>query len=158
MPGVVNWQIGRMMKYEYPESRPDRQVAAVFDINKCIGCQTCTLSCKTTWTSGKGQEYMLWNSVETKPWGSYPLGWDANILDDMGGPDPGGGRDERRARPVELPHEAPAPGLAVLSRAHLHALHVPGLPRGLPAGGDLQAEGGRHRPDRPAAVPRLPGA
>src|SRR3990170_1708641 len=84
MPDVVNWQIGRMMKYEYPESRPDRQVAAVFDINKCIGCQTCTLSCKTTWTSGKGQEYMLWNSVETKPWGSYPLGWDANILDDMG--------------------------------------------------------------------------
>jgi len=81
MPDVKNWQLGRMMKYEYEESRPDRQVAAVFDINKCIGCQTCTLACKTTWTSGKGQEYMLWNSVETKPWGSYPLGWDARILD-----------------------------------------------------------------------------
>ncbi len=55
---------------------PQRQFAAVFDINKCIACQTCTLACKTTWTSGKGQEYMLWNNVETKPYGFYPLAWD----------------------------------------------------------------------------------
>jgi nitrate reductase beta subunit len=84
MPKVYNWQLGREMDYWYPESRPDRQVAAVFDINKCIACQTCTMSCKTTWTSGKGQEYMFWNSVETKPWGSYPLGWDVRILEKLG--------------------------------------------------------------------------
>jgi nitrate reductase beta subunit len=48
----------------------------VFDINKCIACQTCTLACKTTWTSGKGQEYMLWNNVESKPYGFDPLAWD----------------------------------------------------------------------------------
>jgi len=84
MPTVYNWQLGRDMQYEYEASRPDLQIAAVFDINKCIGCQTCTLACKTTWTSGKGQEYMLWNSVETKPWGSYPMGWDVRILDMMG--------------------------------------------------------------------------
>ena len=64
MARVYNWQIGREMSYWYPESRPKRQFAAVFDINKCIACQTCTLACKTTWTSGKGQEYMLWNNVE----------------------------------------------------------------------------------------------
>ena len=80
MARVNNWQIGREMSYWYPESRPKKQFAAVFDTNKCIACQTCTLACKTTWTSGKGQEYMLWNNVETKPYGSYPLAWDLNLL------------------------------------------------------------------------------
>ncbi len=81
MARVYNWQLGREMSYWYPESRPQKQFAAVFDTNKCIACQTCTLACKTTWTSGKGQEYMLWNNVETKPYGSYPLAWDLNLLD-----------------------------------------------------------------------------
>ncbi len=81
MARVYNWQLGREMSYWYPESRPKRQFAAVFDTNKCIACQTCTLACKTTWTSGKGQEYMLWNNVETKPYGSYPLAYDVKLLD-----------------------------------------------------------------------------
>jgi nitrate reductase beta subunit len=81
---VHNWQIGRQMSYWYPESRPRRQFAAVFDINKCIACQTCTLACKTTWTSGKGQEYMLWNNVESKPYGFYPLAWDLKLLRMLG--------------------------------------------------------------------------
>jgi len=84
MARVSNWQIGREMSYWYPESRPRRQFAAVFDINKCIACQTCTLACKTTWTSGKGQEYMLWNNVESKPYGFYPLAWDLNLLKALG--------------------------------------------------------------------------
>ena len=84
MSRVFNWQIGREMSYWYPESRPVRQFGAVFDTNKCIACQTCTLSCKTTWTSGKGQEYMLWNNVETKPYGFFPLGWDVHALDMLG--------------------------------------------------------------------------
>jgi nitrate reductase beta subunit len=81
---AYNWQIGRSMSYWYPESRPQRQFAAVFDVNKCIACQTCTLACKTTWTSGKGQEYMLWNNVESKPFGCYPLAWDLNLLEKLG--------------------------------------------------------------------------
>ena len=84
MARVYNWQIGREMSYWYPESRPKRQFAAVFDINKCIACQTCTLACKTTWTSGKGQEYMLWNNVESKPYGCYPLAWDLKLLKMLG--------------------------------------------------------------------------
>ncbi len=84
MARVYNWQIGRTMSYWYSESRPRRQFGAVFDINKCIACQTCTLACKTTWTSGRGQEYMLWNNVETKPFGSYPLGWDVQMLGRLG--------------------------------------------------------------------------
>jgi nitrate reductase / nitrite oxidoreductase, beta subunit len=84
MARVKNWQIGRETSYWYPEARPAKQFAAVFDINKCISCQTCTLACKTTWTSGKGQEYMLWNNVESKPYGFYPLAWDLNILSKLG--------------------------------------------------------------------------
>jgi nitrate reductase beta subunit len=81
---VHNWQIGRKMTYKYPEARPERQVAWIFDTNKCIACQTCSLACKNTWTSGKGQEYMWWNNVETKPWGFYPLGWDVRLLEMLG--------------------------------------------------------------------------
>ena len=46
MARVRNWQIGREMSYWYPESRPKRQFAAVFDINKCIGCLRCVEACK----------------------------------------------------------------------------------------------------------------
>ena len=84
MARVYNWQLGRDMSYWYAENRPARQFAAVFDTNKCIACQTCTLACKTTWTSGKGQEYMLWNNVETKPYGFYPVGWDVRLLGELG--------------------------------------------------------------------------
>jgi nitrate reductase beta subunit len=84
MARVYNWQLGREMSYWYSEQRPKRQFGAVFDINKCIACQTCTLACKTTWTSGRGQEFMLWNNVETKPYGSYPLAWDLQLLEQMG--------------------------------------------------------------------------
>ncbi|MBI2890347.1 MAG: dehydrogenase [Nitrospirae bacterium] len=91
MPKVHNWQINREMDYPYEESRPKKQVAYVFDTNKCIECQTCSIACKTTWTSGKGQEYMFWNNVETKPYGFYPLGWDVKILEKLGAQEWAGG-------------------------------------------------------------------
>ena len=81
---VYNWQLKRKMNFMYPEKRPARQVAWVFDTNKCIACQTCTIACKNAWTSGVGQEYMWWNNVETKPWGFYPLGWDVRLLEKLG--------------------------------------------------------------------------
>lgn len=84
MAKVMNWQIGREMDYPYEPHRPKKQFAMVFDTNKCIACQTCTVACKTTWTPGRGQEYMFWNNVESKPYGYYPLGWDVKILDKLG--------------------------------------------------------------------------
>ena len=84
MAKVYNWQIGREMEFPYVGVRPKKQFAMVMDLNKCIACQTCTVACKTTWTPGRGQEYMFWNNVETKPYGYYPLGWDVKILDKLG--------------------------------------------------------------------------
>jgi len=54
----------------------DHQVAMVMDLNKCIGCQTCTIACKDLWTEGGGTDYMYWNNVETKPGEGYPRGWE----------------------------------------------------------------------------------
>jgi len=80
MPKVLNWQLGREMSYPYEGGYPARQFAFVFNLNRCIGCQTCTMACKSTWTFSKGQEFMWWNNVETKPYGGYPQFWDVKIL------------------------------------------------------------------------------
>ena len=80
MPEVFNWHLGRKMTYAFDEAHPQRQFVAVFNINRCIGCQTCTGACKATWTFSKGQEYMWWNNVESKPYGGYPQHWDIKIL------------------------------------------------------------------------------
>ncbi len=89
MAKVYNWQIGREMEYPYEGARPKKQFAMVMDLNKCIACQTCTVACKTAWTPGRGQEYMFWNNVESKPYGFYPLGWDVKILEKLGVQDQG---------------------------------------------------------------------
>ncbi|MCL6553821.1 MAG: 4Fe-4S dicluster domain-containing protein [Firmicutes bacterium] len=103
MPDVYNWQLGRKMTYRFPERHSRWQFAAVFNINRCIGCQTCTMACKSTWTHARGQEYMWWNNVETKPYGGYPHFWDVKTLELLEQANPGGqtwtlaGRDGRRA-------------------------------------------------------------
>jgi len=53
-----------------------RQLSQVIDLNKCIGCHTCTISCKKLWTDRNGREYMYWNNVETKPGKGYPKDWE----------------------------------------------------------------------------------
>jgi nitrate reductase / nitrite oxidoreductase, beta subunit len=80
MPQVYNWQLGREMHYRYEEAHPERQLVAVFNTNRCIACQSCTMACKSTWTFSPGQEQMWWNNVETKPYGGYPKNWDVKTL------------------------------------------------------------------------------
>jgi nitrate reductase beta subunit len=104
MPEVFNWQLGRPMSYPYEETHPQWQFAFVFNTNRCIGCQTCTMACKSTWTFSKGQEYMWWNNVESKPYGGYPQNWDAKLLGMLEAENPGGqvwnaGRAEGRQSP-----------------------------------------------------------
>ena len=90
MNTVFNWQLGRDMDYPYAAAYPERQFAFVFNLNRCIGCQSCTMACKSTWTFNKGQEAMWWNNVETKPYGGYPHHWDVRLLDLLNQANPGG--------------------------------------------------------------------
>jgi nitrate reductase / nitrite oxidoreductase, beta subunit len=52
------------------------QIVMAFNLDKCIGCHTCSISCKNVWSDRQGTEYMWWNNVETKPGLGYPRGWE----------------------------------------------------------------------------------
>lgn len=56
--------------------RVKAQVAMVMNLDKCIGCHTCSVTCKNVWTNRNGTEYMWWNDVETKPGVGYPKRWE----------------------------------------------------------------------------------
>ena len=82
-----------------------RQLAMVMDLNKCLGCHTCSIACKTLWTSGQGadkvkgaegMDYMYWNNVYTMPGQGYPRGWQ----------DAGGGFKNRIPQQGKLPSRA----------------------------------------------------
>lgn len=74
-----------------------RQLGVVFDMNKCLGCQTCTIACKTLWTDEEGTDYMWWNIVSTMPGQGSPRGW----------PEMGGGfrNDEAQVSRIPLREE-----------------------------------------------------
>ncbi len=52
------------------------QIGMVLNLDKCIGCHTCSVTCKNVWTSRAGMEYAWFNNVETKPGIGYPKEWE----------------------------------------------------------------------------------
>lgn len=53
------------------------QISMVLNLDKCIGCHTCSVTCKHVWTSREGVEYAWFNNVETKPGIGYPKEWES---------------------------------------------------------------------------------
>ena len=89
MPGS---QTGRVI--DSALQRPSRQLAMVFDLNKCLGCHTCSIACKTQWTGEEGMENMWWTVVNSLPGKGTPKDWEQM----------GGGFDDRgNAKPSRLP-------------------------------------------------------
>ena len=76
-----------------PGPAPERQLAMVFDLNKCLGCHTCTIACKTLWTRHEGMEHMWWATVNTLPGRGTPRDWETM----------GGGFKGADAQPGRLP-------------------------------------------------------
>src|SRR3972149_4796302 len=152
MPDVYNWHLGRKMAYRFPERHPRFQFAAVFNTNRCIGCQTCTMACKSTWTFSRGQEYMWWNNVETKPYGGYPQFWDVKTLELLERADPSGQPGEARRRGPPPPPSGPYQGKPIFEAA----------PAGAEALGYLPTDEEWRAPniyeDTPTAHPPAPGA
>ena len=52
------------------------QIGKVLNLDKCIGCHTCSVTCKNVWTNREGMEYAWFNNVETKPGIGYPKEWE----------------------------------------------------------------------------------
>ncbi|GAA2669934.1 MULTISPECIES: nitrate reductase subunit beta [Actinosynnema] len=52
------------------------QMAMVMNLDKCIGCHTCSVTCKQAWTNRSGVEYVWFNNVETRPGEGYPRGYE----------------------------------------------------------------------------------
>jgi DMSO reductase family type II enzyme iron-sulfur subunit len=58
------------------KTTPRRQLAMVFDLNKCTGCQTCSVACKVLWTRDEGTEYQWWCIANTLPGKGTPKDWE----------------------------------------------------------------------------------
>ena len=52
------------------------QIGMVLNLDKCIGCHTCSVTCKQVWTNRPGMEYAWFNNVESKPGIGYPKNWE----------------------------------------------------------------------------------
>jgi nitrate reductase beta subunit len=52
------------------------QMSMIMNLDKCIGCHTCSVTCKQVWTNRDGMEYVWFNNVETRPGLGYPRGYE----------------------------------------------------------------------------------
>ena len=64
--------IVRKRRRNWSSDAGQAQVAMVMNLDKCIGCHTCSVTCKQVWTNRPGTEYVWFNNVETKPGLGYP--------------------------------------------------------------------------------------
>ena len=72
------------------------QIGMVLNLDKCIGCHTCSVTCKNVWTNREGMEYAWFNNVETKPGIGYPKEWENQDRWNGGWVRKGGGIEPRQ--------------------------------------------------------------
>jgi ethylbenzene hydroxylase subunit beta/complex iron-sulfur molybdoenzyme family reductase subunit beta len=75
------------------ETDDRRQIAWVVDLNKCIGCHTCSVACKVLWTREEYEKAQWWCSVNTQPGRGTPRDWETM----------GGGYEDDQPRPGKQP-------------------------------------------------------
>ena len=87
------------------------QMGMVMNLDKCIGCHTCSVTCKQAWTNRTGVEYVWFNNVETRPGLGYPrtyedqetsgeAGGNAPAVVDSGSREAVGSRSSPRSSPT----------------------------------------------------------
>lgn len=93
-----------------------KQLSMVFDLNKCIGCQTCSVACKVLWTNQDARTDMWWCSVNTQPGRGTPRDYETM----------GGGYDaEGRLVPGHVPTHSEFGGASDFNWPEVHAAGSP---------------------------------
>ena len=81
------------------------QLSMVMNLDKCIGCHTCSVTCKQAWTNRPGVEYAWFNNVETRPGQGYPRTYeDQETLGGRLGPGQARAATAPRRRPDQEAH------------------------------------------------------
>ena len=101
------------------------QLMMVMALDKCLGCHTCSVTCKQAWTNRDGAEYMWFNNVETKPGTRLPaaLGGPATLARWLAARRQGPSGPARRRAPEETGDDLRQPRPAV-DRRLLRALDL----------------------------------
>ena len=108
-----------------PAMKIRAQIGMVLNLDKCIGCHTCSVTCKNVWTNREGMEYAWFNNVETKPGIGYPKEWENQDKWNGGWVRKGNGRIEPQAgRQVVDPDEDLRQPQPAGDRRLLRAVHL----------------------------------
>jgi nitrate reductase beta subunit len=101
----VDWLDQPLAQKEGRTMKVRAQIGMVLNLDKCIGCHTCSVTCKNVWTSREGVEYAWFNNVETKPGIGYPRDWENQKRWNGGWRRTNGGKLEPRWAQVAHPRQ-----------------------------------------------------
>ena len=146
------------------------QVAMVMNLDKCIGCHTCSVTCKQVWTNRPGTEYVWFNNVETAPGPGLPapVGRPGALERRLGarprGPPAAEGRRADQEAADDLLQPRPAGDRRLLRAVHLRlrdarrrAARRPRPGRAPALAADRQADGREVGPELGRGPRRRPG-
>jgi Fe-S-cluster-containing dehydrogenase component len=144
-PAANDRSTNRRKENRHENPRPNRHG---LNLDKCIGCHTCSVTCKNVWTSRPGMEYAWFNNVETKPGIGYPKEWENQDKWNGGWVRKANGSDRaapgRQVEAADAHLRQPEPAA---DRRLLRALHLRLRPPAIGAGNEGRADGAAAQPD-----------